>query len=113
MKKTKITRREFIEKTACTVATATTLPGLLSEPAPAAPPTALPKRVLGRTGVEVSILAFGCGSRFLMYEDEEEAQRILNKVIDSGITYLDTAVAYGNGKSETRVGTVMKTRRKD
>jgi len=69
--------------------------------------------VLGRTGVKVSILAFGCGTRFLMYEDEAEALSVLNHVIDSGIIYLDTAASYGNGLSETRVGKVMKDRRKE
>jgi aryl-alcohol dehydrogenase-like predicted oxidoreductase len=113
MKKTRITRREFIEKTTLTVASATALPGILTGQAEAAPKDTLPRRVLGRTGVEVTILAFGCGSRFLMYKDQEEALRILNRVIDLGIRYLDTAVAYGNGLSETRVGMVMKTRRKD
>ena len=74
---------------------------------------ALPSRTLGRTGEKVSILAFGCGSRFLMYKDEESAQAILNRAIDLGITYLDTAYAYGDGESESRVGKVMATRRKE
>jgi len=74
---------------------------------------ALPARKLGRIGANVSILAFGCGSRFLMYEDETEALAILNHAIDRGITYLDTAYSYGDGKSETRVGKLMATRRKD
>jgi aryl-alcohol dehydrogenase-like predicted oxidoreductase len=108
----KITRREFIEQTSLTVATVGALPAILSETAEAAKPK-LPQRALGRTGVKVSILAFGCGSRFLMYKGEDEAQRILNHVIDSGITYLDTAMAYGAGQSETRVGQVMKMRRKE
>ena len=79
----------------------------------AANPNALPTRTLGRTGAQVSILAFGCGSRFLMYEDETEALAVLHHAIDQGITYLDTAYAYGDGKSESRVGKVMATRRKD
>jgi aryl-alcohol dehydrogenase-like predicted oxidoreductase len=48
-----------------------------------------------------------------MYEDEAEALTVLHHAIDSGISYLDTAYAYGDGKSETRVGRVMATRRKD
>jgi aryl-alcohol dehydrogenase-like predicted oxidoreductase len=88
---------------------------LLSELAEARPDDAkaLPTRVLGRTAARVSILAFGCGSRFLMYEDEGKASAILNHAIDHGITYLDTAYAYGDGKSETRVGNVMAKRRKE
>src|SRR5437660_7191232 len=55
----------------------------------------------------------GGGSRFLSYKDEDKALEALNLALDSGITYMDTAYAYGNGLSETRVGKVMKTRRKD
>jgi aryl-alcohol dehydrogenase-like predicted oxidoreductase len=73
----------------------------------------LPSRTLGRTGAKVSILAFGCGSRFLMYKDEDSAVAILNHAIDLGITYLDTAFAYGDGKSESRVGKVMASRRRE
>ncbi len=113
MKKTRITRREFIEKTTLAVASAAALPDILTAAAEAAAKEKLPRRVLGRTGTEVTILAFGCGSRFLMYKDEDEAVKNLNRVIDLGIGYLDTAVAYGDGLSETRVGKVMKTRRKE
>lgn len=115
MRKERITRREFIEQTTMTVSSAAVLPTLLPDVASAgaAAPAKLPQRVLGRTKVKVPILAFGCGSRFLMYQDEQEALGILNRVIDFGITYLDTAIDYGKGLSETRVGQVMKTRRKE
>ena len=72
----------------------------------------LPKRTLGRTGAKVTILAFGTGSRFLTY-DEDKAVEALNHALDLGIGYVDTAYAYGKGKSETRVGKVMATRRKE
>src|SRR5579859_4454680 len=72
----------------------------------------LPKRALGRTGAHVSILAFGGGSRFLMYKDEDKALEAVNRALDLGITYMDTAYGYGNGLSEERIGKVMKTRRK-
>ncbi len=113
MKSEDLTRREFLEQSALTAATATALPAIISDSTEAAAPKPkLPQRVLGRTGVKVPILAFGCGSRFLMYK-EEEASAILNQVIDLGITYLDTAMDYGKGESETRVGKVMVKRRKD
>jgi hypothetical protein len=111
MSNDKITRREFIENATLTVASATVLPAVLESEVEAK--TTLPQRTLGRTGVKVPIIAFGCGTRFLMYQNEDEALRALNHVIDSGITYLDTAMDYGKGLSETRVGMVMKTRRKD
>lgn len=74
--------------------------------------TGMPMRVLGRTGARVSVLAFGCGSRFVGYKTGEEAVAALNRALDQGVTYVDTSASYGNGVSETRVGQVMKTRRK-
>jgi aryl-alcohol dehydrogenase-like predicted oxidoreductase len=108
-----ISRRQFLENLGLGTAAGTGL--LLLKDAAGARPKSdpLPSRTLGRTGARVSILAFGCGSRFLMYEDEESATAILNRAIDLGITYLDTAYAYGDGKSETRVGRVMASRRKE
>ncbi len=73
----------------------------------------LPRRTLGRTGAQVSLLAFGCGSRFLMYREEDKAIEAVHRALDMGITYLDTAFSYGQGLSETRVGKVMATRRKE
>jgi uncharacterized protein len=109
-----LTRRRFLERLGASTAAGVgySFLGEWAEGRPAGANT-LPSRTLGRTGAKVSILAFGCGSRFLMYENEDEATAILNHAIDSGITYLDTAYAYGDGKSETRVGKVMATRRKD
>src|SRR5499425_1925028 len=104
-----ISRRQFLE--IGTVASTSLLLKDLALAGTAA--DVLPSRTLGKTGAKVSILAFGCGSRFLMYKDEESAAAILNRAIDSGITYLDTAFAYGDGESETRVGRVMATRRKE
>ena len=75
--------------------------------------TRLPVRAFGRTGLKVPILGFGSGSRFLMYEQEDKALEALNHAIDLGITYIDTAQSYGNGKSEERVGKVMASRRKE
>ncbi len=73
----------------------------------------LPSRVLGRTGIKVPILGFGSGSRFLMYKEEDKALEALNHALDLGITYIDTAHSYGDGKSEERVGRIMATRRKE
>ena len=107
-------RRRFLEKIGVGTAASfglSVLPGFTE--ARSVAPNALPKRTLGRTGAQVSILAFGCGSRFLMYEDEQKALEVLNRAIDQGITYLDTAYSYGDGKSEIRVGKVMATRRNE
>jgi uncharacterized protein len=107
-------RRKFLEKIGLGTAASVSLSvlGDLAEARPAAT-SPLPSRTLGRTGAKVSILAFGCGSRFLMYDEEEKALAALNTAIDLGISYVDTAYSYGDGVSETRVGKVMATRRKE
>jgi len=103
-----ISRREFLGTAAVAGVGATAL-----NAAPAEGPhnTPLPTRVLGKTGQRVSILAMGCGSRFLMYKEEDKALAALEKAINLGITYYDTAYTYGNGLSETRVGMALKGRR--
>jgi aryl-alcohol dehydrogenase-like predicted oxidoreductase len=62
---------------------------------------------LGRTGVRVSALAFGCGSRFLSYQEEDRAIEAAQRAYDLGVRYFDTAYAYANGLSETRVGKAL------
>src|SRR5579884_2899497 len=97
-----VSRREFLGAAALTAAAA------------AAPGTSgMPTRILGKTGARVSILAFGGGSRFLAYKDEDDALAALNHALDLGISYVDTAYSYGDGLSEERIGKVMKTRRKE
>ncbi len=97
-----ITRRTFLG-----AAAATTLAGN------AAAANRLPTRTLGRTGAKPTFLALGCGSRLTMYGSQDKGVETVNMAIDAGIGYIDTAQAYGNGKSETWVGEVMKTRRKE
>ena len=78
--------------------------------APLVSATGMPMRTLGRTGTQVSILAFGGGSRFVGYP-EEKGIEILNHALDLGITYIDTADSYGpNGESQIRIGKVLKAR---
>ncbi|MEE9289300.1 MAG: aldo/keto reductase [Bacteroidota bacterium] len=43
----------------------------------------------------------------------DEAVAIINRAVDSGINYIETAAAYGKGISEVHIGRVMKTRRKE
>ncbi len=88
------------------------LGGAATLAAGADPKTGMPTRILGRTGARVSILAFGAGSRFLMYKDEDKAAEALQRALDLGISYVDTANSYGNGQSEERVGKFLGARRK-
>lgn len=94
-----ISRRKFIEWAAiATIA------------AKAATPSTIPMRAFGKTGARVSILAFGCGSRFLAYKEEDQALAALNHALDAGVNYIDTAASYGDGLSEQRVGKVLQAR---
>jgi len=62
----------------------------------------VPKRKLGKTGVEVPVLALGGGVDFV------ENQIILKKSIEWGVTYWDTAYTYANGNSELGIGKFLK-----
>jgi uncharacterized protein len=105
-----ISRRRFLETTALgTIAVGK----LTADSTTSGPKSTIPTRVLGRTGKRVSVLAMGGGSRFLQYSTEDLAVAAINHAIDSGITYLDTAYGYADGLSETRMGKVMATRRKE
>jgi len=100
-----ISRREFLEATA--------IGSLAAGPLTAAEDgkTGLPTRVLGKAGAQVSILAMGGGSRFLMYQQHDQAVEAVHKALDSGITYIDTADDYSNHLSERRIGMALKGRR--
>jgi len=74
----------------------------------------IPKRRLGRTGVEVSALALGGVAGMLRKRSKEfDPAELANRAIDMGISYLDTAPAYGNGQSELNYGRVLERRRKE
>jgi len=103
-----VSRRQFLESAA-----ATSLAAQLVQGASVDKKTGMPTRILGKTGARVSVIAFGCGSRFLSYKEEDKALEAVNRALGLGITYLDTAFGYGNGLSETRIGKVMQTRRKE
>src|SRR5918995_7512375 len=73
----------------------------------------LPKRMLGRTGLEVTQLGYGAmelrGAPRGRPIPEEQAERILRAVLDSGINYIDTSIDYG--LSEERIGRYIGSRR--
>jgi uncharacterized protein len=64
--------------------------------------TKLPMRFLGRTGVQVSLLGFGGGTRFLM-PPEQASLAMLEQAVASGITYFDTAASYGQKRRSERL----------
>ena len=70
--------------------------------------TAAP-RALGRTGREVSPLGYGSVPIGRATYPSEDAERLLNELLDAGITLLDTAAAYG--KAEEEIGKALRRRR--
>jgi len=108
----KVSRREFLEKGGMAVGAVAAMPAWLAAASPSEAVAAMPRRTLGRTGVSVSILAMGCGSRFLAYP-ANQATAVLEQAVGLGINYLDTAMDYGQGESETRVGRFLAVRRRD
>ncbi|WP_141430468.1 aldo/keto reductase [Bacillus sp. 03113] len=68
------------------------------------------KRSLGKFGPTVSAIGLGCMgmSEFYGNADDKEAQSTILTALESGITFLDTADAYGTGNNEELVGSVLK-----
>ena len=67
-------------------------------------------RTIGKTGVKVSEIGFGCGNNAVLmvkapYEDQV---KVVRRALDCGITFFDTAFAYGLGKSEENLGRILK-----
>jgi len=71
------------------------------------------KRKLGGEGLEVSEIGLGCMgmSEFYGETDDAESIRTLERAIDMGINFLDTADMYGIGKNEELIGPVVAKRR--
>ncbi|HEV3143873.1 MAG TPA: aldo/keto reductase [Gemmataceae bacterium] len=110
-----LTRREFVAAGAAGAAL------LLANSKPHADEktTKLPQRPLGKTGVNVPILGLGTVALGNL-PNEKDALALLNKAIDLGITYIDTApprtrqaVMTGYSKAHKYVSGVLKERRKE
>ncbi|MBN2413281.1 aldo/keto reductase [candidate division KSB1 bacterium] len=97
MPKQNMSRKEFIKKTSGLVAA-----GLLSPAFGEAEPQF---RILGRSGIKVTVLGFGA-SRTM-------EPSLLKSALDTGINFLDTGRGYSNGQNEVMVGNVIKEFRKN
>ncbi|HSK27544.1 MAG TPA: aldo/keto reductase [Jiangellales bacterium] len=69
-------------------------------------------RVLGRTGRPVGVVGLGCWQLGADWGsvDEADAMATLQAAVDSGVTFLDTADVYGDGRSERLVGRLLRER---
>lgn len=100
-----LTRRDFIRT--CAGSAAVLMLGSSGEAA------AMPERDLGRTGHKVRLFSLGGQAAIEDPARHDEAFRIVNRAIDLGVNYLDTAPKYGNGVSQRLIGEVMATRRRE
>ena len=103
-----LTRRDFVLAGAAGTASL-----LLCHEQPLAPQPPMPVRPFGRTGHQVRLFSLG-GQATLEREGTLDASvAIINRAIDLGVNYIDTAAAYGRGRSQTYIGEVMATRRNE
>jgi aryl-alcohol dehydrogenase-like predicted oxidoreductase len=67
-------------------------------------------RTFGRTGMQLSLLGFGCGAvgGLMVRGDAGDQERTVARAIDAGVNYFDTAVLYGDGESEKNLGRVLQ-----
>jgi uncharacterized protein len=106
----RIPRREFLRQSTALLSAVPILGQAAGKKQPV-----LPRRTLGRTGMDVSVLAFGAGGFFQNIPDGEW-EPVLQRALDLGINYFDGASAYHFNKnyphSETRLGQVLPKYRK-
>ena len=101
------TRREFIQALAGAAAGV----ALGSRASSQGVPSPLPRRVLGRTGVEVSVLSLGLGAPGDGRVDPGIVREVIEAALDAGINYIDTAPNYE--LMQPTLGSVMARRRGD
>ncbi len=77
------------------------------------PPTPMPERPLGRTGHRVRLFSLGGQATLEQPDRLDESVAIINRAIDLGVNYIDTAAAYGRGISQSYIGEVMASRRQE
>ena len=67
------------------------------------------RRTLGRTGLSLSVLGYGCGAvgGLMVRGEPAEQERAIARALELGINYFDTAALYGNGESERNLGRVL------
>jgi aryl-alcohol dehydrogenase-like predicted oxidoreductase len=74
----------------------------------------IPRRILGKTGVEVTALILGGVSGMIQKPTAAfDPAELANAALDAGINYFDTAPSYGAGQSEINYGVVLAKRRNE
>jgi aryl-alcohol dehydrogenase-like predicted oxidoreductase len=101
------TRRDFVKLGAVGATSAFVLRNAHGD-GPAPP---MPERPFGRTGHRVRLFSLGGQATLEKAGRQDDAVAIVNRAIDLGVNYIDTAAAYGRGISQRYIGEVMATRR--
>ncbi len=70
----------------------------------------VPKRAMGKTGLQVSIIGLG-GYHLGSTKDQSEATEIVARAIDAGVNFFDNCWEYHDGLSEERLGTALQGKR--
>ena len=67
-------------------------------------------RTFGRSGMQISLLGFGCGAvgGLMVRGEPNDQERTIARAMEVGVNYFDTAVQYGNGESERNLGRVFQ-----
>jgi len=70
----------------------------------------LQKKILGSTGLQVTQMGLGCAALGGLYGfiPDEQAHAVVQQALDLGLNLFDTAPLYGSGRSEQRVGDVLR-----
>ena len=127
MEKKKMNRRNFLGSSLAAAATITVgnsfanVPGIKSVPIKKSNENpfnertygAMPTNSFGKTGFKVGILSLGGQATIEKQGTEKESEKIINRALDLGVNYIDTAASYGRGQSQINIGRVMKTRRSE
>lgn len=67
-------------------------------------------RVLGRSGIELPVIGFGCGpnAKLMVGDDHRLQSDLVRYAIEQGVDYFDTAAGYGDGRSEANLGNALR-----
>ncbi len=108
----KLTRRDFV-KVGAGGAAALFLSGGNARAAGGGTRPPMPERPLGATGHQVRLFSLGGQATLEKSGTRDQSLAIINRAIDLGVNYIDTAAAYGRGISQTYIGEVMAHRRNE
>jgi aryl-alcohol dehydrogenase-like predicted oxidoreductase len=100
-------RREFIKQAGLAAAAVASTSQLKASPK--TPASLIPKRALGKTGEQLSIIGFG--GIVVMNEETGAASNIVAEAVDRGVNYFDVAPSYGN--AQERLGPALAPYRKN